>query len=404
MGDKMNFSISKEPFWLLEAMACMNYVEQLDSDEWLNESSGQVRRMKEEFLLPYRSYRGEMRARLKPVLEQYPMLLNYVDNSPRKLESLQNFNPPMITFLEMMQHVLEAKELPAEKELEKELNHAFQRMLCDEMSKNPNAGETSIQGIQDVMTVLENREMEDADKFKLLRLYSERRELIEQLWSIQGACGEIGRSCLPLVQERFDACMEKLQNPENLEALLTELGLQLQFGEKYFSRLTPAIMQYNVVMVHEDEKESGADDSGSITRRVRFGIEAFHVYELRYADIYNDDRLLNRLKALGDSTRLKIMHQLVERPCYLQEMAKKLELTPATVLHHLGILMSEGLIEIQMTGEKKRVYYQINKQGLQEVSQGIMQLAMTRQEREVQKRERQMQDRQQKQGGGQWKI
>lgn len=404
MAGKLNFSISKEPFWLLEAMACMNYVEWLDSDEWLNKSNGQVRRMKEEFLLPYRSYRGEMRARLKPVLEQYPMLLNYVDNSPRKLESLQNFNPPMITFLEMMQHVLEAKELPAEKELEKELNHAFQRMLSDEMRRNPDVGETSIQNIQDVMAVLENQEMEDADKFKLLRLYSERREVIEQLWSIQGACEEIGRSCLALVQERFDACMEKLQKPENLEALLTELGLQLQFGEKYSCRLTPAVMQCNVVMVHEDEKESGADNSGSITRKIRFGIEAFHVYELRYADIYNDDRLLDRLKALGDSTRLKIMHHLVECPSYLQELSKKLELTPATVLHHLGILMSEGLIEIQMTGEKKRVYYQINKQGLQEVSQGIMQLAMTRQERETQKRERQMQDRQQKQGGGQWKI
>ena len=110
------------------------------------------------------------------------------------------------------------------------------------------------------------------------------------------------------------------------------------------------------------------------------------------------------LKALGDSTRLKIMHNLVESPSYLQELAKKLKLTPATVLHHLGILMSEGLIEIQMTGEKKRVYYQVNKQGLQEVSNGIMQLAMTRQERETQKREQQMKDMQKNQGDGQWTI
>ena len=100
MSDKLNFSISQDPFWLLEAMACMNYVEWLDSDEWLNKSSGQIRRIKEEFLLPYRSYRGAMRARLKPVLEQYPMLMNYVDNSPRDKESLRNFNPPMITFLD----------------------------------------------------------------------------------------------------------------------------------------------------------------------------------------------------------------------------------------------------------------------------------------------------------------
>lgn len=404
MAGKLNFSISKEPYWLLEAMACMNYVEWLDSDEWLNKSSGQVRRIKEEFLLPYRSYRGEMRARLKPVLEQYPMLMNYVDNSPRKQVSLRTFNPPMITFLEMMQHVLEAEELPGEKELEKELNHAFERILDNEIIKKSDTGKTSIQNIQDVMATLENLDREDADKFKLLRLYSERREVMEQLWSLKGACTEIGRSCLGLVQERFDACMEKLQEPGNLESFLTKLGFQLQFGEKYTCRLTPAVMQCNEVMVHEDEKESGVDDSGSITCSMRFGIEVFQAYEMRYSDMLNDDRLLDRLKALGDSTRLKILHHLVECPSYLQELAKKLKLTPATVLHHLGILMSEGLIEIQMTGEKKRVYYQVNKQGLQEVSNGIMQLAMTGQEREKQKIEQQMKEMQQNQGDRQWTI
>ena len=404
MSDKLNFTISKDPFWLLEAMACMNYVEWLDSDEWLNKSSGQVRRIKEEFLLPYRSYRGAMRTRLKPVLEQYPMLMNYVDSSPRDKESLRNFNPPMITFLEMMQHVLEAKELPDEEELEKELNHAFERILDNGVSKNTDSGATSIQNIQDVMTALENQEREDADKFKLLRLYSERREVMEQLWSVQGACEEIGRSCITLVQDRFDACMEKLKEPGNLETFLSKLGFNLQYGEKYSCRLTPAIMQYNEIMVHEDEEGEGVDDSGSVARRIRFGIELFSSYEMRFSDMLNDDRLLDRLKALGDSTRLKIMHNLVESPSYLQELAKKLKLTPATVLHHLGILMSEGLIEIQMTGEKKRVYYQVNKQGLQEVSNGIMQLTMTRQERETQKREQQMKDIQKNQGDGQWTI
>ena len=178
----------------------------------------------------------------------------------------------------------------------------------------------------------------------------------------------------------------------------------LQYGEKYSCRLTPAIMQYNEIMVHEDEEGEGVDDSGSVARRIRFGIELFSSYEMRFSVMLNDDRLLERLKALGDSTRLKIMHNLVESPSYLQELAKKLKLTPATVLHHLGILMSEGLIEIQMTGEKKRVYYQVNKQGLQEVSNGIMQLAMTRQERETQKREQQMKDIQKNQGDGQWTI
>ena len=78
-------------------------------------------------------------------------------------------------------------------------------------------------------------------------------------------------------------------------------------------------------------------------------------------------------------------------------------LTPATVLHHVSVLMAERLIEIQVTTEKKKVYYRIKKQGLEEVSQGILQLAMTREEREEQ-RKRQIQEGQQDQGGIQWII
>ena len=85
-------------------------------------------------------------------------------------------------------------------------------------------------------------------------------------------------------------------------------------------------------------------------------------------------------------------------------MARTLELTPATVLHHLGVLMAEELIEIKVTQEKKRVYYQVKKQGVQDVGAGILQLTMTRQEREEQQKQRQIKEGQQIQGGWQWDI
>ena len=49
--------------------------------------------------------------------------------------------------------------------------------------------------------------------------------------------------------------------------------------------------------------------------------------------------------------------------------------------------MSQALIEIQVTTEKKKVYYRVNRQGLEEVSQGILQLELTREEREEQVQE-----------------
>lgn len=377
----------------------MNYVYALDSEEWLNKSSSWSRRQKEEFLAPYRSYREAMRTRLQPIMEQHPLLLGYVDTTPRKEESLRSHEPPMISFLTQMQYVLEAPERPSEEKLEELLNRAFERILSTDMQESPEAGEPVIRSVPDVLTALEHWDGEDADKFKLLRLYSERREVMEQLWSLQTPCTETGRSCLKLVQERYDACMEKLRKPGEVQALLEDIGLQC--GENSVGRITPSVMQYAGIMLQMTEEAAGA---GHMEVKLHIGIETFFLHEARQEDLYNDDWLLSRLKALGDPTRLKILHQLVERPCYLQEMARTLGLTPATVLHHLGVLMEKELIEIKMTQEKKKVYYQVKKQGLLDVEAGIRRLTLSRQEREEEQRQRRLQEGQQIQGGWQWDI
>ena len=395
MSIQWDSDVQVEPFWLQEAMACMNYVDALDSEDWLNKSSSWNRRQKEEFLAPYRSYRGAMRTRLQPILEQYPMVMGYVDTTPRKEESLRSYDPPIMSFLVQMQHVLESPERPSEEKLEELLNKAFQRMLGTDLQESPEAEEPVIHSMPDVLAALEHWDGEDADKFKLLRLYSERREIMEQLWSLQGPCTEIGRSCLELVRERYDACMERMKEPGEVRALLEALGLQC--GESHIQRITPTIMQYARVMLQMTEEEE-------TDIKLHFGIETFYLHDARQEDLYKDDWLLSRLKALGDPTRLKILHQLIERPCYLQEMARTLELTPATVLHHLGVLMAEELIEIKVTQEKKRVYYQVKRQGVQDVGTGILQLTMTRQEQEEQQKQRQIKEGQQIQGGWQWDI
>lgn len=392
-------TISPEPYWLLESMVCMNYVYALDCEGWLDKMTTWGRKYDENFLVPYRNYRDAMRAKLQPVMEQYPVLMGYVDTEQREpTESLRGNDSPILLFLVQMQGILEADELPPEDELEKKLNRAFEKILGSEMQESPDI-EPEIHGLSDVMEALKGWEGKDTDKFKLLRLYSERREVIEQLWSLRETCAEIGRSCLPFVQERFDACMDKLQRPGELEAILDMVGVQC--GDKFSGRLTPLIMQYDRITVIMKENY----DSESDRVALHFGLEFFYLHELRTEDLYNNDRLLEqRLKTLGDSTRLKILRLLAERPCYVQEMAKELELTPATILYHLGIMTAGELIETQMTNEKKKIYYQLRKERLQELSDEIRGLTLSPQEREAWKKEREMQNRQQKQGGPQWVI
>lgn len=120
----------------------------------------------------------------------------------------------------LTQHVFDADEMPPDEKLEAELNLAFQKMLENDLQNSPEKKEPVISGLPDVMAELEEWQGTDADKFKLLRLYSERLEVMEQLWSFQGPCKEIGRECLELVQERFETCIKEQKKPETVERFM----------------------------------------------------------------------------------------------------------------------------------------------------------------------------------------
>ena len=50
-------------------------------------------------------------------------------------------------------------------------------------------------------------------------------------------------------------------------------------------------------------------------------------------------------KALADETRLKILNALNEKEMYVELLAERLQLTPATVSFHMKKLLAAGLVE-----------------------------------------------------------
>lgn len=59
-------------------------------------------------------------------------------------------------------------------------------------------------------------------------------------------------------------------------------------------------------------------------------------------------------KALADETRLKILNALNEKEMYVELLAERLQLTPATVSFHLKKLSAAGLVEM-----RREQYYMI---------------------------------------------
>jgi len=66
------------------------------------------------------------------------------------------------------------------------------------------------------------------------------------------------------------------------------------------------------------------------------------------------DALIRSLKALSDSTRLRILRYLAQSPRTATELSRALRLRPPTVLHHLNQLRMAGMIQILLSEEGER--------------------------------------------------
>ncbi len=75
------------------------------------------------------------------------------------------------------------------------------------------------------------------------------------------------------------------------------------------------------------------------------------------------ERSVEKLKALGERSRLMIVDSLLEGPKYVESIAKGLQLSPATVSIHLKKLEKAGFV----TSEKDQYYtvYSVQKEALE---------------------------------------
>lgn len=90
--------------------------------------------------------------------------------------------------------------------------------------------------------------------------------------------------------------------------------------------------------------------------------------------VQGKEQLLAGLKLLGDKSKFEIVCSLKERPKYNLEIAEQLHLTPATMSHHMNLLLSGGLVTIEKAGGK--VYYRLDTEQLQKLATLFQQILL----------------------------
>lgn len=169
----------------------------------------------------------------------------------------------------------------------------------------------------------------------------------------------------PLIEEDVKSALQTLPNAENLEGILKKhAGLNIK--SSLDCNFYPTISNFNRLKF----------ELMSNSIYAFYGIYFLKLLELKESSRYKEDELVKDLKALGDPTRFKIIQILLEREMFLKELAEKLNLTSATVSHHISILQKSNLISITIGDDDgRKVLYQVNREKLQSIGDSISKLS-----------------------------
>lgn len=97
---------------------------------------------------------------------------------------------------------------------------------------------------------------------------------------------------------------------------------------------------------------------------------AFYLIGYRYPDLFveQSENLLSSLdifKSLADETRLNILRLLSQKTMYGNQLAEELDLTNATISHHVGKLVINNLISTEKDDQK--MYFTADKENIKKI-------------------------------------
>lgn len=88
--------------------------------------------------------------------------------------------------------------------------------------------------------------------------------------------------------------------------------------------------------------------------------------------------MVRLFEALGDDTRLRILHHLAHRQMYLTEISEQIKLTKATTRHHMVRLRAAGLVTLHMRDNLS--YYSLRREALEEPTRSLLRYLGPKQE------------------------
>lgn len=357
----MDYELNPAPNWLYEAAVLLSERDIDRTEKLINNHSsfGLSKEEMTEWLSKYVEYKEAVLPRITPILEEYPYLDRYFKNVQFSTEDHLATAPTVAAYLgKSRSKTLNKREIDT-------LVNDFITDTVSGFSKDIDNNEIKIKNLEDLLKYLDRESVADETKLLLIDLYYNRYKIIEGMIELFLKCAPVCEEYFHIIKDDFDKAMKLVEDRNNISNLLNmdaSIKINLSQGVEAFV----SISNFNGLQLTE-----GID--GFV---MYVGIYFFDYLKLKTENRFNDTQIINDLKALGDATRLKIVHLLAKQKMYVQELANELELTPATISHHINVLLKTELITVTLDTERpKTIYYELNKNKIQSLGNTIQSLA-----------------------------
>lgn len=202
-----------------------------------------------------------------------------------------------------------------------------------------------------------------------------KKEALERSFEWWSRPKDLGEGFLSAIQSYYQAFFEEeekrvapvlkagleraraLSSTLSIDDLFVELSQGIQLGDEFRAAkfiIAPAFWTTPLIFFEKLEKD---------TMLLLFGARPADMSVIPGESV--PDALVRSLKALADPTRLKILYYLSNESLTPSEIARKLQLRPPTVTHHLSELRLASLVELSLNEDEKR--YAVRKQALESI-------------------------------------
>ncbi len=222
----------------------------------------------------------------------------------------------------------------------------------------------------DIIRYLMNMEISQEEKWKLQMVFLNRKEHLVKVTELikkaevflQGYENELQI----MVEDFYQYWSRVLSESTYRDFFIKRVAIDLPENPLGY-RIRPSILLPNTLGIHvdiEDDGTFGRADEGLVG--ILFG-EELDLFYGREADKKAEPamQVLPVLKLLSDRSKFEILSYISDKSAYGSELAKQMNLTTATISHHMSSMIAEGLVSIEK--KENRIYYCLNKETMERV-------------------------------------